>query len=501
METNKRNKKSRRAFLKTLGVGAAGVMLTPVFTSCDDGTEPPTPPPPPCHPQQLPNPTITPESEPGKSDGTIKNTFNYPLDVATNRDFSDKVTLQFNESRENLPPGNYYARWAANGTCPADNNRIVDITIAKGITPPIDIESITPYTIGSDQDWARGALEKLPNGAELVRLYDYMLKAYTHLQIHDPKDYIDEYNVGKAGFEQRINNTSDPAERERLQLFLPDDNFPLSIDYPATKPFNLNNNEVTQVNYYLLYSNPQFFLVQGGFNLRNSGGGQVIRFNLRAYYASAENRQKDHQTILDKFVEFKSEFDKAKVNTQNQGDVAKYNYDYIAKTLDKDLQSFPHNYVPRETTMARDTILGWANGKLTLCGGVSNTHAYINNRLGVPTIYQIGDSVDRDASGNITGRAAHAWNATRIANAWYLSDAQTIYGSYNAFLKGRGTGALKFGDFLWGHDPRGDINWPEISENDYPTSVRSMQASAREVAGIQFEVNPSTDLVFTEPVV
>ena len=443
--------------------------------------EPPTPPDPPvaeCHPEELPNPTITHETELGKNDGIIKNPSNYPMEVSSTNNFSsDNFTLQPEAAKESLPAGDYYARWAENGTCKADS-RIANIAIEKGaiVPPSIDIEGVTPYTEGSNQEWALWALAQTPNSAEKIRFYNFLLKAQTYLQTQDKNDYIAERAEGKASVEFDLNNTQDEALRKILQLALDDENWAISCQYPIMKPYQLTYDEITQVHDYLSAANPQLVLHRVPPRLVDSANGQSIRLSFVAYYSLAENRKKTHKKITDGFDAFKSKVEKAKVNINNKYDVAKYVYDDIARVIAPGGDG-RENYVSRETAESWESILGYFGDlKISICDGYARTFAYLQNRLGLPTIYQVGRAIGRDESGNITGSGEHAWNIVNMGNEekheWYFLDGTgATVGIYPFFLKGRGNDGKSPEDYLYRREISKNFIYHECEKDDYPITT------------------------------
>jgi len=478
------NVKLNQPVRRRLGFVAKYIALVAVLlmTACSENE--PTPPPPPakpCHPEQLPAPTITHETESGASDGIITNPSDHPIEVSRNREFSGgNFTLQPGAAKESLPAGNYHARWAATGTCPADS-RIVYIPISNDGTPSeppllhqIDFESVVPYTEGSNQEWALWALAQTPNSAEKIRFYNYLLKARTYMQIHDKNDYTAEYDEGKKLMELDLQNTTDEAYRKHLEFALDDENWTITCKYPVATPFQLSFDEIMQVNDYLRDANPQLLTVRLRSHLDNSFGVQYLRLNIHAYYAYANRRQETHKKVTDGFDAFKSEFDKAGVNINNKYDVARYVYDNIARMLEYDVRTYPNNYVPRETWETRESILGYfGDSKLTICDGYARIFTYLQNRLGIPTIYQLGISMGRDESGNITNSGGHAWNIVNMGNEekpeWYFLDGtDAIVGIYAMFLKGRGNDGKSSEDFLYHKEPTKDMIYPECEKEDYP---------------------------------
>ena len=494
----KLNQPIRRVGRLGLAAKCVAVIAVLLMTACSENE--PTPPPPvtPCHPEQLPAPTITHETLSGENNGIIENTSDHPIEVSRNREFSSgKFTLQPGAAKkESLPAGGYHARWAANGTCPADS-RIVYITIDRGGTPSepsepwlplqptlplIDFESVIPYTEGSNQEWALWALAQTPNSAEKIRFYNFLLKAHSYLQIYDEHDYIAEYDERKRELELQLQSTHDEEVRKRLELTIPDDNWSINYIYTVATPFQLNEDEVDQVSHYLRDANPQLFYRRGAY-LINSTGGQFVRLPFSAYYALAERRQETRKKITDGFDAFKSEFEKAGVNINNKYDVVRYVYDDIAKTLSYDHEFVekrgPGYYFPRERWDAAESILGYfGDSKLTVCDGYAWILAYLLNRLGIPTIRQLGPTVTRDESGNRTGYGDewHGWNIVNMGNEgkdeWYFTDATSAnVGDDWKFLRGRGNDGKSPEDFLYWLEITKDRIYPECEIEDYPIPV------------------------------
>ena len=491
------SKISRRAFLRkasqrAAAVAAASGTLT-ALTGCP-GEKPIVPPDPPiepkCYPDYLPELNVKPESELGKEDGSIQNlNSQYSVEISTSPNFSSgNFNLAPNQTSPLQASGNYYARWAATGTCPADT-KVLDITISKGKEPPpppLDIESVEPYTEGSYQKWVEDALKPLDPTAEKMRLYNYLLKVHTYLMLHDEHDYIDEYDQQKKTLERELNNPAyDETTKAGWRLALADENWGIQCRYPVEKPFNLTNDETLQTYNYFCDANPQFFINRFPPVLRGSADGRTVIFVIPAYYAFSNRRQEMHKKILNGFDSFKSRLEQSGIDTNNRYDVVKYVYDDVINTLTYDTQSYPSDYVPRETFERRQTILGYfGDSKLSQCAGYARSPQYLLNRLGIPTLLQTGMLLFRDESGNITGGGPHGWNITQMENdEWYFMDTtEDRDGGSRNFLKGQGTGGSLPGEFLYIHEIAGDRIYYECEIDDYQVPVRSMQAPVRQAA-------------------
>ena len=475
---------------KGVAVGAAALITSchtdePEPTPTPKPTPEPTPEPTPkCYPEQLPELTIINETEKGKNDGIITNSNNYPVEVSPTDDFSsDNFILQPGATKESMTAGNYHARWAANGTCDADS-RIVDITIEEGVVPPLDIDKVEPYTEGSNQEWVLWALAQVGDSAEKIRLYNYLLRAHTYLMRDDKNDYTAEYNAGKADLELRIKNASNETTRKILQAMLNDENWPIECRYPVKNPFRADYETMRQVGDYLRDASPQFFLYAQLPRLYDAANGQSVGLGIPAYYAFANRRQQTHEKILNGFNSFKSQLEKAKVNTNNRYDVAKYVYDDVTKTLTYD-DDQRYDYVTRVANENQTTILCYfSDSKRTICNGYSKILSYFQNSFGVPTICQIGIRDYRDEKGNIINSAAHGWNMVQMENnEWYLQDATTDRGagSNKWFLIGEESNGSEFPGGI--NIPADNMIYPKCAIKDYSVPVRSIQAPALATSG------------------
>jgi len=233
------------AMRKRLLIFTFPYMILGALSACGGHEEPEPPPTPPPAPQRYPDTLpvlkINPETELGKNDGSIQNlNTQWTVEISTSPDFSSgNFTLAPNVTSSSLSPGNYYARWAATGTYPA-SSKVLDVTIEKGKEPPLDIESIEPYIEGSNQEWALSSLAQLPNSAEMIRYYNYLLRAHTYLMLHDQKNYRPEYDETKKIWDDYLANPPPdlaPADRERLKQTLDDENWTIQCEYPLKKLF------------------------------------------------------------------------------------------------------------------------------------------------------------------------------------------------------------------------------------------------------------------------
>ena len=491
---------SRREFLKQVTKGAAGIAATggalTALTGCSNPGESPIHTP--CYPNYVPSPTVTHETVLGQADGSIQNYYEYPVEISPSPNFSSgNFILASNSNSQGLPAGNYYARWAATADCKADT-KVKDITIEKGKElpppppPPLDIGSVESNTVGSDQEWALSSLAKLPNSAQLIAFYNYLVKAHTYLMLHDKESYPDIYNESKKSVEDWLANPPSDATPLVLEIAkqeLKDDNWIIRIRYPLLdKSFNLNQDEIRLVHSYLSNANPQFFLGRYVPYVSDSADSRYVSFSMPAYYLSADNRQKSHKKILDGFERFESEFKKSGIDTNNRYDVVKYVYDDIIKNLDyaNDLGS----YVPREISESLHTILGYFGDiKRTMCEGYLQSPQYLLNRLGIRTIHQEGVLLGRDLNGNLTGKDdPHGWYLTQMENGqWYATDATGKKpdnpARYTTFLKGQTNTGNPVDDFFWLRAISKDMIYPEVAINDYPHPrplAQSIQTPARE---------------------
>ena len=161
------SKINRREFFKKgfKGAGAmvaAGGALT-ALTGCPGPEEPPDASP--CYPDYAPTPTAKSETELGKKDGIIYNlNTRWAIEISTSSNFSSgNFMLAPNSNRQGLSAGNYYARWAATGTCLADIKYVVPLTIEPGLDPTIPPPT-EQEVIETCRDLAEGLVEKAQKG-------------------------------------------------------------------------------------------------------------------------------------------------------------------------------------------------------------------------------------------------------------------------------------------------------------------------------------------------
>jgi len=307
---------------------------------------------------------------------------------------------------------------------------VVSATVTPTASPtatvaptPIGIENITPYTTGSNQEWALTALSQLDNSTEKIRLYNYLLTANTYLMLYDEHDYITEYNDVKNYW---LNNISSyPVESQtNIQDMINDENWDIDIWYPLDNTFNLSDDEFTQVLEYFEFANPQFFLdVHPPQATRTDQGLLQVPLTIPAYYAFADRRQEVYNNILDTFDNFKSQLESA-IDINNKYEVVKYVHDNVVLTLNPDYSS--PDYIPLETQLRDGTILAYfGDSKLAICNSYSMTMMYLLNRLGIPTIYYKSYLVNPSTGAQFL----HAWNMVSLDNKWYFIDAAWDDGS------------------------------------------------------------------------
>lgn len=326
-------------------------------------------------------------------------------------------------------------------------------------------EDVEPYTTGSNQEWVLSSLSKLDNSEEKIRLYNYLLKAHTYLLLYDEKDYTDEYDNVKNMWLDEMSSSDKSAEtRGQLQNMLDDENWIIDITYPVENLFQLNDEEFTQVYYYFVDANPQFFLgcFFPGYLDEEIGITPIIC--VPAYYAFADRRQETQNKIQNKFDDFKLQLEKS-VDGEDQYNTVKYVYNHVIETMS--YSEVDENYSSRAELEATQTIMGYfGDSKQTICKGYAAIMGYLLNRLGIPTIDQGGTTIERDENGEVIGMWLHAWNIVQLDGEWYFIDATwDIAGEYMWLLKGREEN--NDSDFLYSHAIAADMIYPEVSMTDY----------------------------------
>jgi hypothetical protein len=318
-----------------------------------------------------------------------------------------------------------------------------DARTLKAVIPGIIINS--PLA-GSNQEWALWALAQSDNGEEKIRLYNWLVEAYTELMAYDMNDYIDEYEFVKYLW---TNNLSDYDEYEfvNIQRMLDDENWYIDIWYPLETPFKVTRDEYLTVSYYVDYANPQFFLTQRSTVSMNAGGALKPGIVLPAYYAFADRRQEPYNNILNSFNDFVLRL-KQSVDINDQYEVVRYVYSHVVDTLLHDNTRY-NLYRSREQTDRLFSILGYfGETKATDQDGYAKIVMYLLNRLGIPAI-NLG-----------------LWNMVKLDGNWYYLDTYwEWWGEYNWFLKGRGEN--NDSHLIDWHGRGVEMIFPEAAVNDY----------------------------------
>lgn len=167
-------------------------------------------------------------------------------------------------------------------------------------TPAFD--EIQPFVIGSNQVWALEVLSQFDNSEEKIRLYDFLLRAYTYLMIYDERDYLDEYYHVKG---QWLNLLEEGPDKKIRQM-IDDEDWTIDIMYPLGRPFNLTPDEFRQVFFLFQDGNPlllsnQMFICTIHPVLTLCDLGLTPGISISAYWAFAERRQKAYDQFINSF--------------------------------------------------------------------------------------------------------------------------------------------------------------------------------------------------------
>ena len=338
----------------------------------------------------------------------------------------------------------------------------------SGFTPTENtnkiLEHITPYTTGSNQEWALWALSQLDNSEEKIRLYNFLLLAHTYLMIYDMRDFTEEYYFVKnnwLGFLEEM-----PSED--IVFILYDENWMIDIWFPLDTPFALSFEEFIKTYLYFADANPQFFLNRIVPGIMHCDYGLTPVISISAYWAFADRRQETYNNIQKMFDDFYLQI-RNNIDFNSQYYIVRYVYRHV-------IDSLRYNFYGHTSRVRMDmdvTILGYFSEiRETICKGYAVILMYLLNRLGIPTIDQGGAMPVRDEYGEIVNMIPHAWNIIKLYGNWYFVDAtweipgewETLV-EYNWFL--RGTGENNDSRFLRYHAIAYDMIYPQVSVIDF----------------------------------
>ena len=170
---------------------------------------------------------------------------------------------------------------------------------------------VEPFIDGSNQEWAMDIFSQFDNGEEKIRLYNFLLQAYTYLMIYDRRDYLEEYNHVKELWLGWVEDYPDETARQQeahdeINQLLDDEAWIIDISYPLERPFDLTDDEFVQVFFTFRDANPQFsnhpmfaeIAIPVTYRCEN---GLNPRISILAYWAFEDRRQEAYEYFRNTF--------------------------------------------------------------------------------------------------------------------------------------------------------------------------------------------------------
>ena len=170
---------------------------------------------------------------------------------------------------------------------------------------------IEPFIDGSNQEWAMEMLSMFDNNDEKIRLYSFLLHAYTYLMKFDEQDFLEEYYFVKELWLKWLrdspNETAEEQESHRdIEQIIEDEGWVIDIFYPLERPFTLTSNEFIDVFFVFVDANPQFLehpmfadMIIPVTHLCEVGISPGI--TIFSYWAFADRRQEAYQHFINTF--------------------------------------------------------------------------------------------------------------------------------------------------------------------------------------------------------
>ena len=170
---------------------------------------------------------------------------------------------------------------------------------------------IEPFIDGSNQEWAIEIFSQFDNSEEKIRLYNFLLQAYTYLMIYDRQDYLEEYYFVKGLWlewteDYPNENARQQEAHDRINQLLDDEAWFINIFYPLERPFDLTGDEFVQVFFTFRDANPQFsshpMFAEIAIPVTYEGeDGLTPGIVILAYWAFEDRRQKAYEYFLNTF--------------------------------------------------------------------------------------------------------------------------------------------------------------------------------------------------------
>lgn len=248
------------------------------------------------------------------------------------------------------------------------------------------------------------------------------------------------------------------------------------VEAPLVYYSGIGDDEMHDLMNMFSYDHPEFFWISNRFQYGYYGTRKYVQLVIYKEYQSGSERQKARKEILeieqayiDGAMQYDTDYDRAKyLSDQLRDDVE---YGSIGEYLDQSLAS---------------TFLY----KQTVCAGFTKAYSLLANAVGVDTVAERS--------------SVHAWNATKIADVWYMDDVTNRLFLYNddeiaAFDKLEGIHEVQYED--------GTVKRSLMHDRDYdyftdifPDTSKKYNGASKLLTGTEEQPTEPTPEPTTEPV-
>ena len=194
---------------------------------------------------------------------------------------------------------------------------------------------------------------------------------------------------------------------ERYKTDLDAETADIILEFTLEEGESLSKKELNTAVTRFIYSNPGFYWLKNGYTYGYIGNQYKISLKVDPYYYSYQVRKSTDEAINSLSGSWVA-LVKAEAEKKDDFYAALLAHDLIIRNIDysRDSSGTP------ETGVWAHTIAGVFTGDGAVCEGYSKAFEYILDLAGIPNIYITGTG----------GNEAHAWNAVKYNDKWYLCD-------------------------------------------------------------------------------
>ena len=241
-----------------------------------------------------------------------------------------------------------------------------------------------------------------------------------------------KYTLSGAGANEYGYNSLTAAQKrffnligEKIEEFIESEAYASDIDEELAKIpvlFTLEDGESLEYEDLItiadrfFYSNPKYYFLNNGYSygLRQVDGVTEYRIvlSINPYYYELSKRKAADDAIKSLSEDWIAQV-RAELNEKDAFYAALLAHDLIIRNIN---YTYDSNGNPEKELWAH-SIAGVFTGQGAVCEGYAKAFEYILDMVGIPNIYIVGMG-----SGNGGRSEAHAWNAVKYKDAWYLCD-------------------------------------------------------------------------------